>query len=221
MRAAVRAAVLAAVVAIANSTLLPAQNRWSGGPEVLYAAPLKTMSDYFGNGAGFGLSLAPSSGPLSLRIDASWTRFGDRTVTRQLNGSGPPIGITSSANIVQTMLGPEGALQLGGWRVTAATQAGAGYVLSTGSTILPGDPARLQRSTTYTTLTWALAARAGVAHRLGSGSLALGVSAMQLGEADFLREYNLPIGIISGIYLNPTPYAPLFVTLSAALTFPL
>lgn len=211
----------AAVLVGAGAPALPAQARWSGGPEIVYATPLKTMADYFGHGAGFGLALAPSSGPLSLRIDASWTRFGERTVTRQLNGSGPPIGITSSASIIQLLAGPEGALRLGGWRITAATQAGVGYVLSTGSTILPGDPAQVQRSNTYTTVTWALAAGAGVGRRVGSGTLSLGAAAVQLGEADFLREYNLPIGVISGIYLNPTPYAPLFTTLSATLTFPL
>ena len=211
----------AALLVTAGAPAVPAQARWSGGPEIVYATPLETMADYFGHGAGFGLALAPSSGPLSLRIDASWTRFGERTVTRQLNGSGPPIDITSSANIIQALIGPEGALQLGGWRLTAATQAGAGYVLSTGSTILPGDPLLLNRSNTYTTLTWALSARAGVARRAGSGMISLGAAAVQLGEADFLREYNLPIGVISGIYLNPTPYAPLFWTVSLAVTFPL
>ena len=180
------------------------------------------MSDYFGNGAGFGVTLKPpSAAPLSLSFETSWTRFGDRTVTRQLNGSGPPIGITSSANIVQMLAGPEAALRLAGWQLGAATLGGAGYVMSTGSTILPGDPAQVQRSNTYTTLTWALSARLSVAHRVGSGLLSLGAAAVQIGEADFLREYNLPIGIISGIYLNPTPYAPLFTTLSATLTFPL
>jgi len=212
---------LAASLAAILASGLSAQALWSGGPVVQLAMPTGTMADYFGNGTGFGLTLSRPTGPVMLRIDAVWTRFGERTVTRQLNGAGPPIGITSSGNFLTALAGPEGELRLGGWRGGLAAQGGLGYVQSTGSTILPGDPAQVQRSNTYSTFTWAVSAGASLAHRVGSGRLSLAYSVVQIGKSDFLREYNLPIGVISGIYLNPTPYPPLYTTASLALTFPL
>lgn len=192
---------------------------WSGGAQFYAATPVGTMDDYFSTGTGFGLVL---HGPKKLRFDGTWTHFGTTTVQRPLGGSGSVnVGIGSSAEIITVLAGPELEMPLETFRLTAAGQGGLGYVQSTGSTILPGDPQQVQRSNTYGTFTYSLAGRFGISHRLGSGRVALGYAFVFMGESDFLREYNLPIGVISGIYLNPTPYNPVFATWSVALTFPL
>lgn len=192
---------------------------WSGGAQFYAATPIGTMDDYFGTGTGFGLVL---HGPKKLRFDGTWSHFGTTNVQRPLGGSGSVnIGIGSSAEIITVLGGPELEMPLESFRLTFGGQAGLGYVQSTGSTVLPGDPQKVQRSNTYGTFTYAAAGRFGIAHRLGSGRVALGYAFVFMGEADFLTENNLPIGVISGIYLNPTPYHPNHATWSVALTFPL
>ncbi len=199
-----------------------AQARWSAAPGLHLAGPLGRMRGYFGGGAGFGMALRRGEGRVALRTEASWTHFRARTVSRPLNGAGPSIGITSTANIFLLLAGPEAAIRVGRFHLALGAEAGGTHLLSTGSTILPGDPAQVDRSNTYATLTWSAAAHASVRTRLAARmDLAIDVEAVQVGRSDFLREYNLPIGVISGIYLHPTPYAPALATARLSLLFPL
>lgn len=92
--------------------------------------------------------------------------------------------------------------------------------MSTGSTVFPGDPNQVNRSNTYNTATWAGLLSASAGMRISRVAVAsVEGSYVQVGRSKFLREYNLPIGQISGIYLNPTPYAPSFATVSVAIRF--
>ena len=212
--------VAAAVLLVPMSAgFLRAQSTWTGGLQLEAAAPQDVMKDYFGSGAGFGLVLHHGAGPVALRFDGTWTHFGEHYAQRHLGGTGPGIGIVSSASFATVLAGPSAGVSMAGFQAGVAVQGGGGYVTSTGSTVLPGDPSQVMRSNTYGTFTWAAAARASLSHRVGPGRASVGYSLVMLGQTDFLREYNLPIGVISGIYLYPTPYQPMFTTLSVAMTF--
>lgn len=211
---------LVATLLVCGAASVTAQTRWSGGPLLRGAWATGTMGRYLGGGYGFGIALRPASHPIVL--EASLTRFGTRTVTRYYEGkSFTPVDIASSARFALVAAGPEFRLPVGFARLRISVQGGAAHALATGSTILPGDSAQVQRSGTYTTLTWAAMGRAALVKRLGTAELAFDAGVVQLGRTKFLREYNLPIGVISGIYLYPTPYAPLFWSAGASLRMPL
>ena len=194
----------------------------SAAPGIRTGVPLATMGRYLGRGMGAGITFYGPDRALRLRGDVTYLHFGTRTVNRPLEGTGPLIGITSSANVVIMSAGPQVGKALGGWRLAAGGDAGVAHVQSTGSTILAGDPAQVLRSNTYGTTTWTFALRALVSRRLGSGAtFDLEGSWRKVGRSDFLREYHLPIGVISGIYLYPTPYSPSFLGLSASVGFAL
>lgn len=212
-----------AALAIA-ATPAPAAAQWTVSPEVSLAGPLGTMGEYLGRGVGFGASIRAGARPLAgtpvpvrvnLRVQARWTHFGTRGVSRPWNGTGAAIGIRSSANVALLTAGPELSAAVGPFRLGASAGAGGATVLATGSTTFAGDPNQVNRSNTWSTTTWAatvsVSASATVARRL---QLMIEGSYVQTGRAKFLREYNLPIGYISGIYLNPTPYAPSFAAVS-------
>lgn len=210
-----RITIAAALLAVAAP--LAAQQRFTGGPVLRAAHPLGTMGEYLDNAAGFGFAFQPP-GALPLRVEAGLLRFATRTAARTYNGQGTtPIDITSSARILLVVGGPQLSAGIAGLRIAAGLLGGAAHVSATGSTVLAGDPQQVQRANTYTTITWAGGVRGAVALPLGPSELAIDVAWLRLGETEFLREYNLPIGVISGIYLNPTPYPPAFVTAGLSL----
>jgi len=61
---------------------------------------------------------------LRLSGDAEYPRFGDRTVFRPYNGTGPAVAITSAADILLLGLGPDVALRVG--RFEGVLHAGTG-----------------------------------------------------------------------------------------------
>jgi len=73
-------------------------------------------------------------------------------------------------------------------------------------------------------VTWAAAGGVTLALRLGSArsapELDLSGRFVTAGETKFLREYNLPIGVISGLYAKPTPYRPSLAAVSLGVSLP-
>ena len=214
-----RALPLAILLALAaGSAQAQSARGWTAAPGARAGFALGTMAEYLGTGYGMGIAFRGPPRPLRFHGDVALTRFGARTVHRRLNGTGPFIGITSNASVITMVAGPEAGLDLGGWRLGFGWDAGVTHVQSTGSTILAGDPSQVLRSNTYGSTTWAVAVRASGSHAL-SRQVALNAEASvtYLGQVDFLREYNLPIGVISGIYLYPTPYRPRFASAAISL----
>ncbi len=184
---------------------------------------MATMAEYFVPGRGIAVSARAvrAGGALVLAGDAEYLRFGDHTVEKPYNGTGPAVAITSAADILLIGAGPGLALRKG--RVDAAVQAGAGvaYTHASGRTTIGTSPQN-DRANTYTTLTWQVQGGAALGLRLGASPeaarLELSGRVVHAGETDFLREYNLPVGVISGLYINPTPYAPTFAVLALTVT---
>src|SRR5690349_5998131 len=125
-----------AVVALALAAApvaAPAQARpWSAVPALTVAGPVGTMGDYLGRGLGIGLGLRRGNDGLAFRADVSWTHFAARTVSRPLGGKGSPIAITSSANTMLLLGGPELSIRPGRFRFAVGAGAGAAHFLSTG-----------------------------------------------------------------------------------------
>jgi len=189
-----------------------------------FASATGTLGTYLNGGYGFGArirSLAPGR-RIGLRVDGEFLAFGERTVVRPYNGNGPPIGITTGSRIFMATAGPE--LRRGWRRLGAAVGVGAGaaYFSNTGAVDGLGDPDRFRRANSYGHITWALRGGAGAGVRLGrspqSARLELGAQFVRSGPAPYLREYNLPFGVISGIYLYPTPVHPTFVVYSIGVS---
>ena len=223
-RPAPRLTILPALALLLPAAPLAAQSRvaFTATPAIAVGFPAGTMAGYLGAAAGIALGIRRGEGVVRLRGDLTWMHFGSRSISRAYNGTGPAIGITSSANVMLAMGGPELSLRRGRMRAALGIEGGAAHVLATGSTVLPGDPAQVNRSNTYATLTWAAKARTAVSLRVGRRmDIVVEGAVVQLGKTEFLREYNLPIGVISGIYLNPAPYKPTFVYISAGLAVPL
>ncbi len=197
-----------------------------GGGGMRYAIPVATMSGYLGQGQGLAASLwaIRSGSPLRLSGDAEYLRFGDHTVLRPYNGTGPAVAITSAADILLLGLGPGVAVRVGRLEGGLHAGTGAAYARSAARTAIGTSPQN-QRGNTYTTLTWQVQGGASAAVRLAAGPraarLALAGRIVHLGTTKFLRETNLPIGVISGLYANPTPYAPTFAVVALTLSAPL
>lgn len=196
----------------------------SAGGGLRYGAPAGTMGDYLGPARGLGATMRAVRAGSALRFagDVEVLNFAQRTVTRPYAGSGPDIDITSSAEVLLLGAGPE--LGFGAGRFDFAVQAGLGgaYVHAAGQTSGLGTSPQNERGNTFTTFTWQVQGGVALGYRLGSGTraprAALAGRVVQAGTTDFLREYNLPIGVISGLYPNPTPYAPRFVVLALTVT---
>jgi hypothetical protein len=197
--------------------------RWQGGGGVRYTVPMSTMSEYFVPGRGIAVSMraAREGSPFVLTGDAEYLHFGDHTASKPYNGTGPAVAITSAADILLIGAGPGLVLRKG--RFHAGVQAGAGvaYTHAAGRTASGTSPQN-DRANTYTTLTWQVQGGAALGVRLGgspgAARLELSGRVVHAGETDFLREYNLPVGVISGLYINPTPYAPTFAVFALTVT---
>jgi len=209
-------------VLVLNASPLLAQLSAEFGPR--FASAQGTLGIYLKGGYGFGArihSLAPGR-LIGLRVDGEFLTFGARTVVRPYNGNGPPIGITTGSRIFMATAGPE--LRRGWRRLGASIGVGAGvaYFSNTGAVDGLGDPDRFRRANSYGHVTWALRGGAGASLRLGrspqSARLELGAQFVQSGPSPYLREYNLPYGVISGIYLYPTPVRPSFTVLSLGIS---
>jgi len=196
---------------------------WQGGGGVRYAVPMSTMSGYFGGGHGIAASLRASRAGSVLRLaaDAEYLHFPEYTVYRPYNGAGPAVEITSAADIMILGVGPALALRKGRFDAGVNVGAGGAYTHSSARTHIGTSPQN-DRANTYTTFTWQVQGGAAVGYRLGvqptAPRLELSGRVVHAGATDFLREYNLPVGVISGLYAKPTPYEPTFAVFALSLT---
>jgi len=193
------------------------------GIGVAAASALGTMDTYYDGARGLSFSLR-SGAPHALRPrgDVDLVNFADATVERPYNGTGPTIAITSGAEVLLFGAGAELGHALGRFEGALRAEAGGAYFHTSAATDSLGTNPNNQRANTYTTLTWQVQGGATIGFRLGAADVAprLEVSArvVHAGETKFLREYNLPVGVISGLYAKPTPYAPTFALLTFGIT---
>jgi len=214
---------LAAAPLRAQESPAPRTWSWQGGGGIRYAVPMSVMSGYFGGGHGIAGALRAARGRSALRIaaDAEYLHFPEYSVFRPYNGTGPAVQITSAADIMLLGVGPALALRKG--RFDAGVNAGAGgaYTHASARTHIGTSPQN-DRANTYTTFTWQVQGGAALGYRLGAAATAarleLSGRVVHAGETDFLREYNLPVGVISGLYAKPTPYEPTFAVFALTLT---
>jgi hypothetical protein len=187
------------------------------------ATAMGTMDTYYANARGLSFSLRSSkAGLVRLRGDVDLVNFADETVTRPYNGTGPSIAITSGAEVMLLGAGAEVGHALGRFEGSLRAGAGGAYFHTSAATDSLGTSPQNQRANTYTTLTWQVQGGATIGLRLGPAAFAprieLSARVVHAGETKFLREYNLPIGVISGLYAKPTPYAPTFALLTLGVT---
>ena len=227
-----RGAALTVGVMIAAAAVVSAQEPAPAAPPspplrvgigVAAASAMGTMDTYYDGARGLSFSLrSDARHALRVRGDVDLVNFADATVERPYNGNGPTIAITSGAEVLLVGAGAELGHTLG--RLEGALRAGAGgaYFHTSAATDSLGTNPNNQRANTYTTLTWQVQGGATLGFRLGAAALAprLEVSArvVHAGVTKFLREYNLPVGVISGLYAKPTPYAPTFALLTIGIT---
>ena len=174
-----------------------------------YGRATGSLGRYMGGawGAGGFVAFGPAERTARIRIDADFVRFGPTTAARPYYG-GKPVFITSGSQLFAAVAGPELRMPLGRVRLSAA--AGAGFVASTNTGAVSGigTADRFSGATAFSDLTLAYAAGGGVGYVLGGGRTPvwLDLSARYLGTGPtrWVREGNIPVGYISGVYLKPT-----------------
>jgi len=198
---------LAATLAARPLVAQDARTRIGVGPVV--ARPLGSLGQYLSSayGAGGFVEFGPADRALVLRIDASFVRFPQRTSARPFRGV-QPVFITTGSQIFAAVAGPE--LRAGLGRVRVSVSAGGGFASSTNTGAVTGiaAPDRFSGATTFGDLTLAYtgAAGLGVALREGAAPVWLDLSTRYVGTGPtrWVREGNIPVGYVSGVYLKPT-----------------
>jgi hypothetical protein len=214
----------------ARAQTLPAgdtvrRSAWRLGLGALGARALGTMGDYLTGGVGLAVTVQrePRHG-LTPRADAELVRFSSRTVRRHYEGSTAPIDITTGSTLLLVAAGLEAGLRSGRAGVGVRIGVGGAAFSNRGSTSGLDSSFQTVRAVTFSTLTWAAQAGLAMGLRLGVRPSAPRLEASALvvaaGRTAFLREYNLSIGIISGLYPQPTPYAPWLGVVSLVVTVP-
>lgn len=202
------------VVAILAATLaaspLAAQSpRTSVGAGPVFARPLGSLGDYLANGYGAGgfVELGRASQALAIRIDGGFLRFAPTTSARPYRGT-QPVFITTGSQIFTVVAGPELRVGVGRWRVAATAGGGIASFTNTGAVTGIAAPDRFSGATTFGDLTLAYAGGAGLGLRLGGGGtpvwLDLSTRYLGTGSTRWVREGNIPVGYVSGVYLKPT-----------------
>jgi hypothetical protein len=195
--------------------------RLSAGIGPAYGRALGTMATYLAGAGGLDAHLvATRGGTWALRVDAGLLTFAQRVVERPLGGpASPVILIGTGSRIALVTVGPARSLGHGRVAVMAHAAAGIAQYNNTGALDLGGDPQRFRRSDVYGTFTWAATGGASVRYSVSDASaLELSGRLVHTGEAPYLREGNLPVGVISGVYLYPKPYAPTLVMFGLGVT---
>jgi hypothetical protein len=177
------------------------------GPAVGRAT--RSLGQYMGGGWGAGgfVAFGSAAGPVRLRVDADYVRFAPTTAARPYRAA-LPVFITSGSQLFAATAGPEVRVPLGRVRVSAG--AGAGFVASTNTGAVSGigTDARFSGATAFSDLTLAYAGGGGLGLDLGGERTPvwLDLSARYLGTGPtrWVREGNIPVGYISGVYLKPT-----------------
>jgi len=179
------------------------------GAGPVYGRATGSLSPYVGGawGAGGFVAFGPAQRMARLRIDADYVRFVPATAARPYRAA-LPVFITSGSQVFAATAGPEVRLPLGRVRVSAGAGAGFAASTNTGAVSGIGTDARFSGATAFSDLTLAYAGGGGVGLDLGGGrtSVWLDLSARYLGTGPtrWVREGNIPVGYISGVYLKPT-----------------
>jgi len=202
-------AFLVGALVVAASAVTAQGPRVHVGAGPIYVQPTGSLGRYVSGAHGLGgfAEFGPSTGALNLRVDGDFLRFAPNTSARPFRGS-QPVFITTGSQIFTVTAGPEVRVGLGRLRMSAI--AGGGFVSSTNTGAVTGiaTPDRFSGATTFGDLTLAYAGGAGLGLRVGGGATPvwLDVSTRYVGTAPtrWVREGNLPVGYISGVYLQPT-----------------
>jgi len=211
-----------ALAAVAAGMPVRAQSSLHVGAGPSFAWPTGSLSRYLGTGYGVGalLQFAPNRS-LHLRADAAFLRFAPTTASRPFR-RGQPVDITTGSQVLMAVAGPEAGFALG--RVRISARVAAGFATSTNTGAVTGIAAadRFSGATTFQDLTLAYQAGGAVGVRLGDGIapvwLDLGTEFTGTGPSRWVREGNLPVGTISGVYLKPTMSPTTMIGARLALT---
>jgi hypothetical protein len=206
----IRRGVLAALAAaMAASPLAGQEARTHVGAGPVYAQPTGSLGRYLGNAYGIGgfVELGRPAGVLSLRIDGSFLRFAANTSARPYLLM-QPVFITTGSQIFTAVAGPELRIGIGRLRLSATAGAGIASSTNTGAVTGIATPDRFSGATSFGDLTLAYAGGAGLGLQLGGGAspvwLDLSTRYVGTGPTRWVREGNIPVGYISGVYLKPT-----------------
>ncbi len=202
------ASLLALLATFSAGSLGGQEARVHLGAGPLYARPSGSFAWYVGDGYGAGghVTLGGGGRRLAFRLDADYVRFAATTRARPYL-AGRPAMIATGSTIFSATAGPR--VHVTARRLRADVGAGAGFArLTTTGTVSLGSLPSLNGSTSFENLTYALAGDGGlgVCLRRGPAPLWLELSAryLRLGPSRWLREGNLPVGTVSGLYLKPT-----------------
>lgn len=193
----------------------------AAGPAV--TGPAGTLARYLGVGYGADLSLRLGPRRVGLRVAGEYAWFPQATRARPFAGG--TVMLTTGLRVLQFTGGPEWRVGVG--RLQAGVGAGVGVAryASTSAVSGIGDPDRFTRAVTYDDLAWAATAGAGLALRLGAARAPLAVRLegryARSGDLRIVREENLPTGVLSGVYLPPTPTPGARLTGSLLVVVPL
>ena len=199
---------VAAAVAWAGAATAQ-QPRVHVGAGAVYARPTGSLRQYLAGayGAGGFVAFGREDRALRLRIDADFLHFAATTASRPYTAL-QPVFITTGSQLFTALAGPEVRLPAGRLRLTAGVGAGFATSTNTGAVTGIAAPARFSGATSFGDLTLAYSAGGGLGARLGDGAapvwLDLSARYVGTGPTRWVREGNIPVGYISGVYLKPT-----------------
>jgi hypothetical protein len=204
-----RGVVAALAAAMAASPLAAQEARTQFGVGPMFARPLGSLGQYMASayGAGGFVQFGSASQALVVRVDGDFVRFAPTTSARPFRGL-EPVFITTGSQIFTVLAGPELRLGIGRVRLTATAGGGIASSTNTGAVSGIASPDRFSGATTFGDLTLAYAGGAGIGLRLGGVAMPVWLDFstryMGTGPTRWVREGNIPVGYISGVYLKPT-----------------
>jgi hypothetical protein len=184
------------------------------------ARATESFGRYLGSGYGFSVGVVGRRGIATLALDAQYLRFPPASRARPLGSA--TVTITTGLRAIVLSAGPGLWLSRGRMSVGAGLAGGIARTTATSDVGGLGDPDRLSRGVVNNDLTWMASGTFGTAVRLARGSrpvtLEFGLGWATTGDLRLVREENLPIGVISGVYLPPTPTAGSWLTARLGLS---
>ncbi len=200
-------------------TILPAA-AFAQAPPVLvgvglsYAHATATLGEYVGGAYGAAAVVRMPGRHFGARVDADFLSFPTTTSARPFLGTGPEVWISTSMKSFTLTVGPEARLSRG--RFSAGVFGGVGLARFSNSSSLTGlssDP-RFGGAATFGDVTVAAQGGAIFGLEVGSGvTMELAARYVVTGETSFVTEENLRAGVISGLYMVPTPTRASFFAL--------
>jgi len=204
-----RSVLVPAAAALLAGPAAAQEGRLLVGAGPLYARATGSLERYVAGAAGVSgfVAFGPAARTARLRIDADFLRFAPTTASRPYRGL-QPVDITTGSQIFTAVAGPELGVPVGPVRLAATAGVGLATSTNTGAVTGIATPDRFSGATTFGDLTLAYAGGGslGLELRGGRTPVWLDLSARYLGTGPtrWVREGNLPVGYISGVYLKPT-----------------